>query len=127
MARIQITSALPYINGVKHLGTLAGSQLPADVYARFQRSRGHETLYICATDEHGTPAELAAAEARQDILTYCETYHRLQHDLLQPLPHLAQRHRRSDTLIARALVVRRLQQQSGSTVTRVLGHDAAFM
>ena len=81
MARILITSALPYINGVKHLGTLAGSQLPADVYARFQRSRGHETLYICATDEHGTPAELAAAEARQDILTYCETYHRLQHDL----------------------------------------------
>src|SRR5215469_13716464 len=81
MARILITSALPYINGVKHLGTLAGSQLPADVHARFKRSQGHETLYFCATDEHGTPAELAAAEAGQDILTYCETYHRLQHDL----------------------------------------------
>jgi methionyl-tRNA synthetase len=81
MARILITSALPYINGVKHLGTLAGSQLPADVYARFQRSRGLETLYFCATDEHGTPAELAAAEAGQDILSYCEDYHRIQHDL----------------------------------------------
>jgi methionyl-tRNA synthetase len=81
MPRILITSALPYINGVKHLGNLAGSMLPADVYARFQRARGHETLYICATDEHGTPAELAAAEAGQDVFTYCEEQHRLQHDL----------------------------------------------
>ena len=81
MARILITSALPYINGIKHLGNLAGSLLPADVYARFKRSQGHETLYICATDEHGTPAELAAAEAGVDILTYCEKYHRLQHDI----------------------------------------------
>ena len=63
MARILITSALPYINGIKHLGNLAGSMLPADVYARFKRAQGHETLYICATDEHGTPAELAAAAA----------------------------------------------------------------
>jgi methionyl-tRNA synthetase len=81
MARILITSALPYINGIKHLGNLAGSLLPADVYARFQRSRGHETLYICATDEHGTPAELAAAAAGQDVFTYCEEQHRLQHDV----------------------------------------------
>jgi methionyl-tRNA synthetase len=81
MARILITSALPYINGVKHLGNLAGSMLPADVYARFQRARGNETLYICATDEHGTPAELAAAEAGQDVFTYCEEQHRLQHDI----------------------------------------------
>jgi methionyl-tRNA synthetase len=81
MTRILITSALPYINGIKHLGNLAGSMLPADVYARFQRSRGRETLYICATDEHGTPAELAAAEAGQDVFTYCEEQHQLQHDI----------------------------------------------
>ncbi|MGE5565709.1 MAG: methionine--tRNA ligase [Parcubacteria group bacterium] len=81
MARILITSALPYINGIKHLGNLAGSMLPADVYARFQRARGHETLYICATDEHGTPAELAAAEAGQDVATYCAEQHQLQHDV----------------------------------------------
>ncbi len=81
MARILITSALPYINGIKHLGNLAGSMLPADVYARFQRARGHETLYICATDEHGTPAELAAAEAGRDVFSYCEEQHRLQHDV----------------------------------------------
>ena len=79
MARILITSALPYINGVKHLGNLAGSMLPADVYARFKRALGHEVLYICATDEHGTPAELAAAKAGQDVFTYCEEQHAIQH------------------------------------------------
>lgn len=81
MSRILITSALPYINGVKHLGNLAGSMLPADVYARFERARGHEVLYVCATDEHGTPAELAAAEAGQDVASYCDAQHRIQHDL----------------------------------------------
>ncbi|PHY13756.1 methionine--tRNA ligase [Caulobacter sp. B11] len=81
MARILITSALPYINGVKHLGNLAGSMLPADVYARFQRARGNETLYICATDEHGTPAELAAAAAGQEVATYCAEQHILQRDV----------------------------------------------
>ncbi|WP_293903288.1 methionine--tRNA ligase [Phenylobacterium sp.] len=81
MSRILITSALPYINGIKHLGTLAGSMLPADVYARFQRARGRETLYICATDEHGTPTELAAAEAGLDPATFCALAHAVQADL----------------------------------------------
>ncbi|MDQ2860941.1 MAG: methionine--tRNA ligase [Pseudomonadota bacterium] len=81
MARVLITSALPYINGVKHLGTLAGSMLPADIQARFQRARGHQVLYICATDEHGTPAELAASASHQDVFTYCEEQHRAQHDI----------------------------------------------
>jgi methionyl-tRNA synthetase len=78
MARILITSALPYINGIKHLGNLAGSMLPADVYARFKRAEGHEVLYVCATDEHGTPAELAAADAGQDVRTYCDEQHEVQ-------------------------------------------------
>ncbi|MGE0828691.1 MAG: methionine--tRNA ligase [Hyphomonadaceae bacterium] len=78
MARFLITSALPYINGVKHLGNLAGSMLPADVHARFRRMQGHEVLFICATDEHGTPAELAAAEAGQDVRAYCDEQHEIQ-------------------------------------------------
>ncbi|MEM9964983.1 MAG: methionine--tRNA ligase [Asticcacaulis sp.] len=78
MSRILITSALPYINGIKHLGNLAGSMLPADVYARFKRARGDEVLFICATDEHGTPAELAAAKAGQDVRTYCAEQHDIQ-------------------------------------------------
>lgn len=78
MSRILITSALPYINGVKHLGNLVGSMLPADVYARFKRAQGHEVLYICATDEHGTPAELAARTAGQTVEAYCAEQHEIQ-------------------------------------------------
>jgi methionyl-tRNA synthetase len=81
VTRILITSALPYINGVKHLGNLVGSMLPADVFARFNRMLGRETLYICATDEHGTPAELAALEAGQDVRTYCAEQHAIQKDV----------------------------------------------
>jgi methionyl-tRNA synthetase len=79
--RILITSALPYINGVKHLGNLAGSMLPADVYARYSRSRGRETLFICATDEHGTPAELAALEEKLPIAEYCAKWWAIQKKL----------------------------------------------
>ena len=71
MARHLITSALPYINGTKHLGNLVGSMLPADVFARFKRQQGHDVLYICATDEHGTPTEIAALKAGQDFETFC--------------------------------------------------------
>ncbi|MDE1985256.1 MAG: methionine--tRNA ligase [Alphaproteobacteria bacterium] len=81
MTRFLITSALPYINGVKHLGNLVGSMLPADVYARFHRAKGDDTLFICATDEHGTPAELAALETGQDVATYCREQHLIQADI----------------------------------------------
>lgn len=81
MARHLVTSALPYINGVKHLGNLVGSMLPADVYARYLRLRGHDVLYICATDEHGTPAELAAREAGLDVAEYCRQQHERQADI----------------------------------------------
>lgn len=78
MARHLVTSALPYINGIKHLGNMVGSMLPADVYARYLRQRGHEVLYICATDEHGTPAELAAAKAGQPVAEFCAGAHETQ-------------------------------------------------
>lgn len=81
MTRHLITSALPYINGTKHLGNLAGSLLPADVHARFRRQTGAETLFICATDEHGTPAEIAAAEAGVPVASYCARQHEVQADI----------------------------------------------
>ena len=81
MARHLITSAIPYINGIKHLGNLVGSQLPADLYARYLRARGHEVLFLCATDEHGTPAELAAAKAGQPVAEYCAEMHAVQADI----------------------------------------------
>ena len=81
MARVLITSALPYINGIKHLGNLIGSMLSADVYARFMRATGNEVLFICATDEHGTPAEIAAHEAGLPVADYCAQQHRIQAEI----------------------------------------------
>ena len=78
MKRILITSAIPYINGIKHLGNLVGSQLPADLFARYNRARGNEVLFLCATDEHGTPAELAAAQTGKPIADYCTEMHEVQ-------------------------------------------------
>ncbi len=81
MTRHLITSALPYINGVKHLGNLVGSMLPADIYARFLRLQGEEVLLICATDEHGTPAELAANEAGLPVAEFCRLQHEVQAEI----------------------------------------------
>jgi methionyl-tRNA synthetase len=79
--RYLVTSALPYVSGVKHLGNLAGSLLPADVHARFLRQTGQEVLFISATDEHGTPAELAATEAGVPIEAFCQRQHDRQADI----------------------------------------------
>ncbi len=75
MSKILVTSALPYVNGVPHLGHMVGCLLPSDVYARFMRMSGHEVLYICGTDEHGTPSEVGAAKEGMDVGDYCLKYH----------------------------------------------------
>jgi methionyl-tRNA synthetase len=51
------------------------------LYARYLRSRGREVLFICATDEHGTPAELAALEEGLDVAEYCRRQHEVQAEL----------------------------------------------
>ncbi len=61
MKRRLVTSALPYVNNVPHLGNLI-QVLSADVFARACRLRGYETLYVCGTDEYGTATETRAAE-----------------------------------------------------------------
>ncbi len=76
-----ITSALPYINGVKHLGNIIGSLLPADVYSRFLRQQGLDVLFICGTDEHGTPAEIAASEEKLEVSAYCESMYFKQKEI----------------------------------------------
>ena len=75
MSKILITSALPYINGVPHLGHMVGCLLPSDVYARYMRMMGNEVLYICGTDEHGTASEVGALKEGLDIEEYCDKYH----------------------------------------------------
>jgi methionyl-tRNA synthetase len=81
MKKYLITSALPYINGIKHLGNLVGSLLPADIYARYLRQRGEEVLCICGTDDHGAPAEIAALEAGQPVKDYCQRMYQVQKDI----------------------------------------------
>lgn len=58
--KILITCALPYVNNVPHIGNIAGSHLPADIFARLCRIAGYDTVFIGGSDEHGTPAEVTA-------------------------------------------------------------------
>ncbi|MFH1056314.1 MAG: methionine--tRNA ligase [Candidatus Micrarchaeota archaeon] len=81
--KIVVTSALPYVNGVKHLGNLLGSLLPADVYARFLRLEGEDVIFICGTDEHGTACEVAALEEKTPIRKYVDKYHEIQKNVYE--------------------------------------------
>jgi len=81
MKKYLITSALPYINGIKHLGNLVGSMLPADVYARYLRQRQERVLFICGTDDHGAPAEIAALDAGQPVAVYCQKMYQMQKEI----------------------------------------------
>jgi methionyl-tRNA synthetase len=80
MKRRLITSALPYVNNVPHLGNLI-QVLSADVFARFCRLRGYETLYICGTDEYGTATETKAAEEGVTPRELCDRYHTIHADI----------------------------------------------
>ncbi len=77
MKKHLITSALPYVNGLPHLGHMVGCLLPSDIYARYLRTRGEDVLYICGTDEHGTPSEVGAAKENMPVDEYCTKYHDL--------------------------------------------------
>lgn len=83
MKKYLITSALPYINGIKHLGNMVGSLLPADIYARYLRQRGAEVLCICGTDDHGAPAEIAALAAGKPVAEYCDEMYQKQKDIYE--------------------------------------------
>eukprot|EP00761_Pharyngomonas_kirbyi_P012980 gb/GECH01013007.1/.p1 GENE.gb/GECH01013007.1/~~gb/GECH01013007.1/.p1 ORF type:complete len:775 (+),score=156.05 gb/GECH01013007.1/:1-2325(+) len=72
---VLITSALPYVNNVPHLGNIIGCVLSADVYARFCRLRGYNTLYICGTDEYGTATETKAIEEKCTPKEICDKFH----------------------------------------------------
>lgn len=80
MNRKLITSALPYVNNVPHLGNLI-QMLSADVFARFCRSRGYDTLYICGTDEYGTATETKALEEGKTPRELCDHYYKLHTEI----------------------------------------------
>jgi methionyl-tRNA synthetase len=74
---IMITSSLPYVNNVPHLGNIIGSLLSADVYARYCKQRGYNTIYICGTDEYGTATETKAMEERTTPIEVCNKYYKI--------------------------------------------------
>lgn len=72
-----VTSALPYANGKLHIGHVAGAYLPADIYVRFLRLNHHDVVYICGTDEHGTPISIQADAEGVSPQVIVDRYHKL--------------------------------------------------
>ena len=71
---VLITSALPYVNNVPHLGNIIGCVLSADVFSRYNRMRGTNVLYVCGTDEYGTATEKAALSEGLSPRSICDKY-----------------------------------------------------
>lgn len=67
-----ITAALPYINNLPHLGHIVGCHLPADIFARFSRSKGYETIFVGGTDENGSASEIAAKKLGIDLVAFSD-------------------------------------------------------
>ncbi|MGD0589931.1 MAG: methionine--tRNA ligase [Bacteroidota bacterium] len=73
--RILITAALPYANGYLHLGHLAGAYLPADIYARYQRLKKRDVLFLCGSDEHGVAITVSAEKEKTTPKDIIDRYH----------------------------------------------------
>jgi methionyl-tRNA synthetase len=78
--RYTITAALPYANGPVHIGHLAGAYLPADIYARWLRSKGKDVAFICGTDEHGVPITIKARKEGISPQEVVDRYHQIIKD-----------------------------------------------
>ncbi|WP_447641042.1 MULTISPECIES: methionine--tRNA ligase [Chitinophagaceae] len=73
--RYLITAALPYANGLKHIGHLAGAYLPADIYVRYLRAAQREVLFVCGSDEHGTAIPIQAKKENTTARAIIDKYH----------------------------------------------------
>lgn len=80
---ILITSALPYVNNVPHLGNIVGSVLSADVFSRYNKARGRPTLYVCGTDEYGTATETKALEEGVTPEELCTKYNKIHAEVYE--------------------------------------------
>ncbi|KAK6462523.1 methionyl tRNA synthetase [Scheffersomyces coipomensis] len=78
---ILITSALPYVNNVPHLGNIVGSVLSADIYARYAKNRNYNTLFVCGTDEYGTATETKALQDKITPQQLCDKYHKIHKEV----------------------------------------------
>ena len=75
--RYLITAALPYANGLKHIGHLAGAYLPADIYVRYLRAQKRDVAFICGSDEHGTAIPIQAMKEGTTPRAIIDKYHEL--------------------------------------------------
>jgi len=75
--RYLITAALPYANGLKHIGHLAGAYLPADIYVRYLRAQRRDVAFICGSDEHGTAIPIQAMKEGTTPRAIIDKYHEL--------------------------------------------------
>ena len=75
--RILVTAALPYANGLLHLGHLAGAYLPADMYVRYQRAMKRDVLFLCGSDEHGVAITVTAEKEKITPQAVVDRYHAL--------------------------------------------------
>jgi methionyl-tRNA synthetase len=73
--RYLITSALPYANGPKHIGHLAGAYLPADIYVRYLRAQKKDVVYVCGSDEHGAAITMQAMKENTTPRAIVDKYH----------------------------------------------------
>lgn len=73
--RYLVTSALPYANGMKHVGHLAGAYIPADIYVRYLRARKRDVVYVCGSDEHGTAIPIQAMKENTTPQAIIDKYH----------------------------------------------------
>jgi len=73
--RYLVTSALPYANGLKHIGHLAGAYIPADIYVRYLRSQKREVVFVCGSDEHGTAIPIQAKKEDTTPRAIIDKYH----------------------------------------------------
>lgn len=80
---ILITSALPYVNNVPHLGNIVGSVLSADIYARYAKNRNYNALFVCGTDEYGTATETKALEEKVTPKELCDKYYKIHKEVYE--------------------------------------------
>ena len=73
--RYLVTSALPYANGLKHIGHLAGAYIPADIYVRYLRAQKRDVVYVCGSDEHGTAIPIQAMKEGTTPQAIIDKYH----------------------------------------------------
>lgn len=73
--RYLITSALPYANGLKHVGHLAGAYIPADIYVRYLRAQKRDVVFVCGSDEHGTAIPIQAMKEGTTAQAIIDKYH----------------------------------------------------